>query len=498
MKKKQVQWKSFNINMPSELIPIYDFLQNELNFILSNDETRALLDKIDLSKLRGDVWRDLRDSLKFRIKDWPLHNKTWHSYILFENIRRELQSKKEAIIIWNELVKNDFNINEELFDSLHKLNLYPTLSRIANIKRSNSLPELARSAVFSLDYTVSEKQFFRMKSANICEIKIGKKDWIEYEIIFPSSIDERFTGVIPKPRFVKRKRDDKYIGICSYEYEVGNYDLEDKILGVDIGKIKLFSSVVVDSEGDFSNEFINTKRSQETEYKINRLYENKQILFDKIKSYEDLRLTSLPKYEIWKNLYSNITNKITNTKDYQAKLLSSEIVKLALEKKCKTIHIENLSWLNSQGGTWNHAQIHSKIIEKAAMYGIKVDKVPAFNTSKEHPITKEIGIVNDRTIEFTTGKIDRDLLAALNIAIRSTNIMLKKSLPKKAKTKRVKPKSNKKVIKEKVNQIKGNGQIVSFLTNVLDSTIQVELGVRPLHEVLPCNSLIDYYNKLQM
>ena len=498
MKKKRVQWKSFNINMPSELIPIYDFLQNELNFILSNDETRALLDKIDLSKLRGYVWRDLRDGLKFRINDWPLHNKTWHSYILFENIRRELQSKKEAIIIWNELVKNDFNINEELFNSLHKLNLYPTRSRIANIKRSNSLPELARSATFSLDYTVSEKQFFRMKSANICEIKVGKKDWIEYEIVFPSSIDERFTGVISKPRFVKRKRDDKYIGICSYEYEVGNYDLEDKILGVDIGKIKLFSSVIIDKKGDFSDEFINTKRSQETEYKINRLYENKQILFDKIKSYEDLRLTSQRKYEIWKNLYSKITNKITNTKDYQAKLLSSEIVKLALEKKCKTIHIENLSWLNSQGGKWNHSQIHSKIIEKASMYGIKVDKVSAVNTSKEHPITKEIGIVNGRTIEFTTGKIDRDLLAALNIAIRSTNIILKKSLPKKAKTKRVKPKSNKKEIKEKVNRIKGNGQIVSFLTNVLDSTIQVELGVRPLHEVLPCNSLIDYYNKLHV
>ena len=174
MKKKQVQWKSFNINMPDELKPIYDFLQNELNFILSNDETRAILDNIDLSKLRGDVWRDLRDGLKFRIKDWPLHNKTWHSYILFENIRREIKSKQEAIIIWNELVKNDYNINEELFNSLHKLNLYPTRSRIANIKRSNSVPELARSAVFNLDYTVSEKQFFRMKSNNICEIKVGK------------------------------------------------------------------------------------------------------------------------------------------------------------------------------------------------------------------------------------------------------------------------------------------------------------------------------------
>ena len=498
MKEKQVLWKSFNINMPDELKPIYDFLQNELNFILSNDETRAVLNNIDLSKLRGDVWRDLRDNLKFRIKDWPLHNKTWHSYILFENIRRELQSKQEAIIIWNELVKNDFNINEELFKSLHKLNHYPTRSRIANIKRSNSIPELARSAVFNLDYTISEKQFFRMKTNNICEIKVSKTDWIEYEIVFPNNIDARFTGEIAKPRFIKRKRDGKYIGICSYVYKVGDYGLEDKILGIDIGKIKLFSSVVMDKNGNFSDEFINTKRSQETEYKINKLYENKQILYNKIKVYEDLRLTTLPKYRVWKNLYSNITNKITNIKDYQAKLLSSEIVKLALEKKCNTIHIENLSWLNSQGGKWNHSQIHSKIIEKASMYGIKVERVCAFNTSKEHPITKEVGVIQDRTVEFTTGKIDIDLLGSINIAIRSTNIKLKKSLPKKIKTKRIKQNSNKKEIKEKVNKIKGNGQIVSFLTNVLDSSIQVELGVRPLSEVLPCNSLIDYYNKLQV
>jgi len=473
MKKKQVQWKSFNINMPDELKPIYDFLQNELNFILSNDETRAILDNIDLSKHRGNVWRDLRDNLKFRIKDWPLHNKTWHSYILFENIRRELQSKQESIIIWGELVKNGFNINEALFDSLHKLNIWPTRSRISNIKRSNSIPELARNAVFNLDYTISEKQIFRMKTNNICEIKVSKKDWIEYEIVFPSSIDSRFTGNIAKPRFIKRKRDNQYIGICSYEYEVGDYKLENKILGIDIGKIKLFSSVVMSKNGDFSDEIINTKRSQETEYKINQLYENKQILYNKIKTYENLRLTNQPKYETWKNLYSSISNKIINTKDYQAKLLSSEIVKLALEKKCKTIH-------------------------KAAMYGIKVKKVSAFNTSKEHPITKEVGTIQDRIVEFTTGKIDRDLLAAINISLRSTNIKLKKSLPEKAKTKRVKLKSNKKEIKEKVNKLKGNGQIVSFLTNVLDSTIHVELRVRPLSEVLPCNSLIDFYNKLHL
>ena len=252
-------------------------------------------------------------------------------------------------------------------------------------------------------------------------------------------------------------------------------------------------------DGTFSDEYINTKRSQKIEDKINKLYENKQILYNKIKAYNDLNLTDSQKYNIWETLYSNISNKITNSKDYQSKLISNEVVQLALQKKCKTIHIENLSWLNSQGGKWNHSQIHSKIIEKASMYGIKVKKVSAFNTSKEHPVTKEIGTVKDRIVEFTTGEIDRDLLASINLGIRSTNIKIKKSLPKKVKTKRVKTKSNKKEIKEKVKKLKGNTQIAVFLTNVLDSTIKVELGVRPLNEVSVCNSLLGtYYQKYQL
>lgn len=135
MKKRQSQWKSFNINMPDELKSIYDFLQDELNFILSNDKTRDILNNIDLSKHKGDVWRDLRDNLKWRIQDWSLHNKAWHSYILFENIRRELMSKQESIVIWQELDKNDFKIDKDLFESLHRLHIYPTRNRIANIKK---------------------------------------------------------------------------------------------------------------------------------------------------------------------------------------------------------------------------------------------------------------------------------------------------------------------------------------------------------------------------
>ncbi len=495
----KTNWKSFNIRMPNELIPIYDFLQNELNFFLSDKSSRILLEQIDITQHKGNVWIEMRDLLKSRIENWGIHNKTWHSYILFENLRRELESKRVSTIIWEELEKNNFNINKELFTNLHKEKLYPTRSQIANIKRSNKKPEISTSGVFNLDYTISEKQFFRMKTNSICQIKISKKDWIDYEIILPSSIDHRFTGKIAKPRFIKRKSDNVYVGICSYEYKIEPIDKENtNILGVDIGKIKLFSAVSLTKDGHFSNEYINSKRLQNTQTKINNLYKEKQILIDKIDSYERLRLVDNSKYNIWLELRKNISQKIVNSKKSQAQLIAYEVTELAKQLKCKEIHIENLRWLNSQGGKWNHSEIHSKIEEKANMWGIKVKRVSAFNSSKEHPISKEIGEIQDRLVKFKHEKIDRDLLAAINLSIRSTTIKLKDKLNKKVHTKRTKTKSSKKQIKELVNKIKGNTQIVVFLPSVSDKTIMVNLETRPLNKVLPLNSLlVKYYKKYQ-
>ena len=100
---KKTNWLSFNIKFPSELIPLYDFLQNELNFILSDDKYRKDLLNINYSQHKGNVWRDMRDLFRCRISAWPIKNKTWYSYILFENIRREVQSKVENVIIFKEL-----------------------------------------------------------------------------------------------------------------------------------------------------------------------------------------------------------------------------------------------------------------------------------------------------------------------------------------------------------------------------------------------------------
>ena len=492
------KWKAFNIRMPEELFPLYDFLQGELNYFLLDENSRNMLNSIDLSQHRGNIWRDMRDLFQSRIAQWTIHNKTWHSYILFENLRRELESKRQRIIIFEELEKNDFVINEVLFDNLHDLNVYPTRGQVANIQRSGQPPVLAYSSTLNLDYSTSEKQIFKMKDANVCQIKVSKKEWINYEIVLPSSIDHRFTGKIAKPRFVKRKRDGKYIGICSYEYEVEKLGKENKnILGVDIGKVKLFSAICLHKNGEYSDEYINSKRLASSQQKINNLYNEKQILRDKIDAYDKLGLDNNKK-ACWLDLYNKISDKIINSKKSQAQLISYEVVELAKQLHCKEIHIENLSWMSSLGGKWNHAEIHKWIEDKADSYGIKVKKVSAFNSSKEHPVTKEIGTPVNRNIIFANNeKIDRDLLASINLAVRSTSIKIKNI--KKVKTKRCKTKSNKNKIKSLIADLKkGNAEIVAFLTNVTNSK-KTELVVRPLNEVLSCNSLLGLcYQKCQL
>ena len=214
------EWKAFNIFMPEELRPIYDFLQSELTAILSDDALRVKLEAINLSQHKGNVRQEILSSfLRARVKEpqWKwLHNKVWHARILAENLRRELESKRENAETFKLLEKNDFKITAQLREELTSAGLYPTNSFLQNLIDSGKVPTLARDATFVLDYALSEKQFFRVDPQNPHQfyIKVGKTSWIGYEVEAPF-ID--ILGRIARPRFYKRKEDGRYIGACSYE-----------------------------------------------------------------------------------------------------------------------------------------------------------------------------------------------------------------------------------------------------------------------------------------
>lgn len=492
------KWLTFNIAMPEQLIPIYDLLQNELNEILSDDYYRNQLESLDLSVHKGKIWMQMRKVFINRIKDWDkfphMHNKAWYARILFENIRRELQSKCEATTVWNELVKNDMEINQTIFDSLvSKHKIYATRGMVSNIKRSDKSPELVKNATFQLDYTVSDKQFFIMNEDNTCEIKINKKDWIKYKIILPSSLNQNLTGKVAKPRFFKRKKDGKYIGLCSYQY-VPEKPEGKNVLGVDIGQIKLFSAIALYDDGNYSSEYVNSKYLRNKNTKLKKLYEEKENLYNII-SHNELLNVKTNKNDKRKEHFLYISNRIENIKKDIAKNVAQEIIQVAKQEKCNEIHIEDLRWMGSKGGKWNHAEIHKMIEEKAVSAGIKIVKVNPAYSSSEHPITGERGLKSNRNIIFKDNQsVDRDVLAAINIAAR--NKRKKNSNVKRLKRKHqqivLKKKSRRKEIFERIANIKRNTKIVVFQPCVPNSN--KELGTWScIKQVQPNSSLLTRY-----
>ena len=287
------------------------------------------------------------------------------------------------------------------------------------------------------------------------------------------------TGKITKPRFFKRKKDGKYVGHCSYEVEI-EPSKGKNILGVDLGKKKLFSSVVLYSDGSYSEEIVNSRLSSTVDEKFKRkkkaldhlLYKNR-VLERLING--DLNLFNSHLEEIRQNRIVQITElrtNMSNTKRNQAKQIAGEIVSIARENDCKEIHLENLSWLEAQGGRWNHSEIQDFVTEFAELEGVKVIKIYAKHTSSAHPITGELGQKSGRNIRFSSGDvIDRDLLASINIAKRNKRNQKENKVNKLRKNhtstpKKIKKPSNRKVslaIKNKLLEKNQRGtEIVVF------------------------------------
>ena len=278
-----------------------------------------------------------------------------------------------------------------------------------------------------MDYSVLIDQTCIRINETTFGFKVQKGEYLTYEVVLPLSLRKNLTGKITKPRFLKRKRDGKYVGHCSYEVKI-EPSKGQNILGVDLGKKKLFSSVVLYSDGSYSEEIVNSRLSSTVNGKFKRKKKDLDRLLYKNRTLEklinrDIHLFNSHLEEIRQRRSVQIVElrtNMSNTKRNQAKRVAGEIVSIAKENDCKEIHVENLSWLESQGGRWNHSEIQDFITEFAELEGIKVIKIYAKHTNSVHPVTGELGKKRNRNIHFPNGDVmDRDLLASINIAKRN-------------------------------------------------------------------------------
>ena len=199
----------------------------------------------------------------------------------------------------------------------------------------------------------------------------------------------------------------------------------ENILGVDLGKIKPFSATVINNEGYYSQELICSKELERIKTKIDRIQQHKNNVYDKIGRIQKLEPNR--KLEVLETEYSRLRGKTTILKEHLSWLIARDITTHAINNNCGTIRVEDLSWLGSKGGKWQHSTIQQKLEHVATCNGVTLDKVDSYNTSWEFP--EEYGTnpppkasYDSKTRLLTspkTGeKVDKDRAASIAIACR--------------------------------------------------------------------------------
>lgn len=446
-KSKDVVFRMYKTKGPDLLLPLYNILQGELDRILTTPTYVEALSKIEFkyknekgeehSKLKGVLWSEIHeiigDSLKGKVPD------AWYIRILYHNIISLLKSRQEQIKIYEILKSNQYKIDSTLRDKLAQEKLYPANAYLEILANSKDIPALPKRKTFILDFSVSDKQMFRVgKNSNVYEIKIcSRKEikdnnletgWLSFEMYLPTYIRESFTGKTAKPQFYWDHNKDEFV--CAIPCEIKKLPNEyENIMGVDLGKIKVYSATVVRKDGSISDEYIPTEELQNLVDKLKRMNQHIKSVYEKRK--RSSKYGNFTERQTRRKLdYKRSRNKRIKLQFAIARLVAVEVVNIAIKEQCKEIHLENLSWIKSSGGKWNFAQVQACIEEVAELFSIKVVKVNAKNSSKTNPVTLEIGKVSNRDVIFKNGqKVDRDQLAGLNLALRE---------PKKLKQRKIK------------------------------------------------------------
>ena len=421
---------AYKIGFPNNLKEIYEYLQSELNRILSNDETRKAIESLDNTLLKAKYWKELRNLIgKDTQYKWKRENKmpvpSWYFCSFAEQIRQLHKGLKDQIKLYQALQLFNNEASSEFYQYCIDNNIQFSKTKVRNMQRCKEEPGLPKEAKFVLDFAFINKAACYMENNNTFKYLINKEngttEWYSFPILIHSSSRYQSGARISKPKFSK-DRDGNYYGVIAFDYE--GKDFEDGNIGaIDLGKINLYTFSYIRPDGTYSQDYYkHSKYLDRLNKKVESLYLERDILIEKNKEVDSLFLFSdyIPKEALSKwtsraGHIERINTKISNLKETIAMHMANEILELCQDNNCTTLFMEELNWLETTGGKWNHSAQQAAISRILITHGIDIYKVNAKNTSKEHPITGELGKESGRNIVWSNSDcLNRDYLSTLN------------------------------------------------------------------------------------
>lgn len=345
--------RSFKIEGPRWLAPIYKACQESLDAVLADPAQVAKLYDVELRdangrfKLAGEIEKDVKkiisDSLTGQVP-----NAGWYRNILAHNVISLLKSVEEKRRIFTALKKNNYKIDNKLRDALHADGLYPTNGLLKNLAKAKAMPEFPQKKVFVLDYSKSCKQMFYMDDDLTCHVQVasnkqakelGIDEWREFRVAIPNYIRAISVEHFSKPSF--KMREGVLEGQVTYSFKPRENNGKN-VLGVDLGRKKLYSATVLMEDGSCSDEFVPSRELVRLRNKESRLNININSTYEKIQRVKAYKVDS-EKQEIREKNYASMRGKRKRLHEKMAWLVACEVVDIACRYDCREIHLESLS-----------------------------------------------------------------------------------------------------------------------------------------------------------
>ena len=238
--------------------------------------------------------------------------------------------------------------------------------------------------------------------------------------------NERFSeGKVCRPT-IRLNNKGQVVFDVAIEHEVRQRDTN-KVVGVDLGKVEPFVATVINPRAKHKSApfHANYKR------RLGSLVKAEKKRHD-LASYLHERANLCEKYnrdqhaQTLRTEAKRVSAKATRIKHEISQCIASQIVSVADQNNAH-LSLENLSWLDAQGGRWPHAEIQSRIEKTAKRYGLKVIKVGAKDTSRT--CSRCGGKVSNNaktragTCSICGFSLNRDVSASREIALRATSTM---------------------------------------------------------------------------
>lgn len=297
-----------------------------------------------------------------------------------------------------------------------------TDSYVKNPQGNKQEPSFSRA----INLGAVDSQMVLLRLTGEHEITLSWKCWdAEYDIIFniPDYIMKRDIVKFSLPIVKLDKNTGNYVFIFSITEQARNRKGNKHVIGIDLGVVKPYSMVVVNSDHQRVASYESSARLNRLARKRERLIVESRNIKSKIRKLnmhdQDTRLHELE--------YSRTRAKATRLTNTIAQQSGSEIAHKLTKHNSNIIHLEQLNWVSGtskskiDSSSWAHSKTQEAITQATKRIGYEVKKVSARNTSQEcYFCAKKITHnTKSRTVWCGDCKIllDRDYNAAMNIAI---------------------------------------------------------------------------------